>query len=56
MRATDTLTPGPIVPPPAGMLAARVLDNGRVLALVPLTFGRVRLVLGPDLMSVDEGW
>lgn len=49
-------TPGPILPPPAGFLAARVLDDGQILGLVPLTFDRARLTLGPDFLYYPTAW
>lgn len=38
-------------------LATRILPDGRALAVVPLTFGRARLCLGPgDLETYDKGY
>lgn len=38
-------------------LAVRLLPDGRGLAVVPLTFGRARLCIGPgDLMTYDKAW
>lgn len=36
----------------------RVLDDGRVIEVVPLTFGRARLVISPSIDSVgwSDGW
>jgi ATP phosphoribosyltransferase len=36
----------------------RQLSDGRVLAVIPLTFGRARLVVarGPGWMLYDDGW
>jgi hypothetical protein len=46
-------TPGPM----GGYLSARVLDDGRLLCLAPLTFGRARLLLGPlDLTYYETGY
>jgi hypothetical protein len=53
---TPPLPPGPIVPPPLGCLAARVLADGRLLCLVPLFGGRVRITLGPDLIFYPTAW
>lgn len=37
-------------------IAARRLPDGRILAVVPLTFGRARLTLGRDLLGYDRGY
>lgn len=38
-------------------IAVRMLTDGRALAVVPLTFGRARLCVGPGaLMTYDTGW
>ncbi len=38
-------------------LALRVLDDGRILTVVPLTFGRARLAIGPaGTGTYDDGW
>ena len=36
----------------------RMLPDGRVLDVIPLTFGRARLVLGPNQLcgTYDNGW
>lgn len=34
----------------------RTLPDGRILGLIPLTFGRVRLTVGLDKMTWEEGW
>lgn len=40
-----------------GFLADRVLPDGRWLTLVPLTFGRSRLCIGPKGADhYDDGW
>lgn len=41
-----------------GYLAAKRLPGDRVLALMPLTFGRGRLCVGrlDDQTGYDEGW
>lgn len=31
-----------------GVIAAKVLPNGRIAALVPLTFGRTRITVGDE--------
>lgn len=50
MKLTDTVVPDP------GELLARVVGAQRV-AIIPLTFGRVRLVVGhkDDHHSYDDG-
>lgn len=32
------------------------LPDGRVVAVVPLTYGRARLTVGPDELQYDDGW
>lgn len=39
-----------------GVIDARQLDDGRVVALVPLTFGRVRLTVGTGFCTYDDSW
>lgn len=35
----------------------KILTDGRILAVVPLTFGRARLHIGPpDSLEWDDGW
>jgi hypothetical protein len=34
----------------------RQLDDGRLLALVPLTFNRLRLTIGYDRLCYEDGW
>lgn len=34
----------------------KTFDNGRVAEIVPLTFGRARIVVGKDLYNVDDLW
>jgi hypothetical protein len=36
-----------------GCLDRRILPDGRELCVLPLTFGRARLTIGPP---VQEGW
>ena len=50
------LQPGPVVPLPPGYLAARVLDDGRLVTLLPLWGGRARITLGPDWLFIQTGW
>lgn len=39
------------------LLAERTLPNGKLLQVVPLTFGRARLYIGPaDMPVYDDGW
>jgi len=49
-------TPGPILPTPQGYLAAKVLDDGRLCCLMPLTFGRARITVGTDWIGYDLGY
>jgi hypothetical protein len=40
-----------------GFIAVRMLPDGRALTVVPLTYGRARLCLGPgDLMTYTDAW
>jgi hypothetical protein len=32
------------------------LADGRYLGVLPLTFGRARIFLGPDMLSIDDSW
>jgi hypothetical protein len=34
----------------------RTLPDGRLLFVVPLTFGRARLTVGSDEWGCDDGW
>jgi hypothetical protein len=46
-----------MTPDESGFLAVRMLPDGRALAVVPLTYGRARLCLGPgDLMTYTDAW
>ncbi len=36
--------------------ARRTLPDGRLLFVVPLTFGRARLTVGRDEYTYDDGW
>ncbi len=46
-----------MTPDEGGFIAVRMLPDGRALAVVPLTFGRARLCLGPgDLMTYEKAW
>ena len=38
-------------------IASRILPDGRLLTVVPLTYARARLCVGPaDLPVYDDGW
>ncbi len=37
-------------------IARRTLPDGRLLFVVPLTFGRARLTVGRDESTYDDGW
>ena len=39
---------------PPGFIAARRLPGDRALVVVPLTFGRARLCLGPAVLDTYE--
>lgn len=39
-----------------GMIAARPMADGRAWCLIPLTFGRLRIVIAPDEFSMGEHW
>lgn len=40
-----------------GFIYQRILDDGRLLAIVPLTFGRARITIGPaNTGCYDDGW
>lgn len=40
-----------------GIIAERNLPDGRILHVVPLTYGRARLCVGPaDSMCYEDGW
>jgi hypothetical protein len=41
-----------------GAYATRLLDDGRVLDVIPLTFGRARLVISNSIISLsyEDGW
>lgn len=34
----------------------RTLPDGRTISLIPLTFGRARLVIGRGTETYDDGW
>ena len=41
----------------AEFLAYRRIPDGRLVAVLPLTFGRARIVIGPDqALWYDDGW
>ena len=31
-------------------------EKGRIYGVVPLTFGRARIITGPDWITVDNSW
>lgn len=39
-----------------GFLASRSLPDGRLLAVVPLTYGRARLTVGRSVATYDDSW
>jgi hypothetical protein len=39
-----------------GAIAHRIFPDGRIGAVIPLTFGRARLTIGVDELSYDDGW
>lgn len=46
----------PECPAPHAFLASRILDDGRILALLPLLFDRARLTLGTGWLGYDKGY
>ena len=32
------------------------IPDGRIVCLMPLTYNRARICIGPDKVLVDEGW
>jgi hypothetical protein len=40
----------------AEALCQRTLDDGRILAVLPLLGNRARLTLGPDEACYETGW
>lgn len=39
-----------------GALRQRTLSDGRIVAIVPLTFSRARITIGLDEMTYEDGW
>lgn len=39
-----------------GSLLERVFSDGRIGAVVPLTFGRARITVGTDERTYDDCW
>jgi hypothetical protein len=39
-----------------GFLYPRRLADGRLLAVIELTFGRARITVGPNRLVYDDGW
>lgn len=37
-------------------LRQRTLPDGRIVAIVPLTYGRARITIGRDEMTYEDGW
>jgi hypothetical protein len=37
-------------------IAQRTLPDGRLLSVVPLTFGRARVTIGFDQATYEDGW
>ena len=44
------------VDPAPGILMSRVLDDGRLLSLIPLTYGRMRITVGGNYQWYEDGW
>lgn len=34
----------------------KILPDGRVVTVMPLTFGRARITIGPDERTYDDSW
>lgn len=50
---------GPIVGHPAGefLIASTILPDGREACLIPLSYGRARITVGPaGVWWLDDGW
>jgi len=39
-----------------GVIKQMTLEDGRILAIAPLTFGRARLTIGTDELQYSDGW
>jgi len=37
-------------------LYTRVIPDGRIIAVIRLTFGRARLTIGRDIWTYNDGW
>jgi hypothetical protein len=37
-------------------LAQKTLPDGRIVAAIPLTFGRARVTIGSNEFTYDDGW
>ena len=37
-------------------LYTKTLDDGRLVTVVPLTYGRARITIGHDYYTYDDGW
>lgn len=58
--------PGGLPAPPSATLSGmpadfptygeKTLPDGRIVLLVPMTFGKVRLTVGTDYMQYEDGW
>jgi hypothetical protein len=51
----ERLTPGPIIPPPRGYLAAKVTDDLRIVAVMPRFYGAC-ITIGKDWTGYTIGW
>jgi len=41
---------------PEGYIDVRYLPDGRIMSIMPLTFGRARICSSRDWSSIDENW
>ena len=39
-----------------GVIAEGKLEDGRIITVIPLTFGRARLCVGPNETFIDDGF
>ena len=42
--------------PTSQFLAHKILPDGRVVAVISLTYGRARVTIGRGFLGYDDGW